>query len=503
VRITGPLKRILHAVVVLIGVLLLARQARADLAGDINKLLSDKLLAKGEIGLEVMRLGGSAHDSQVIYQFKGSTPRVPASNLKLTTTSTALDKLGPAFEFKTVFARRGSDVALIGDGDPTLGDVEMLRKLGWDVDTVFKAWAQLLKSRGINEVHNVYVDDSIFDQNFVHPNWPVEQQHKRYVAQVGGVNLNANCVDFYLTTGGIGDIVSYRAEPSTRYTLIQNTCVTGTTNAVWFSRKLGTNSVILRGETNVSNDEPISVTINDPPMFAATVLEEVIESSGIRVTGEVLRDRTIRQNLSIGPSPTSAPLADRWVAMAIHATPLSSVLARANKDSMNLYAECLCKRLGAFTTGTSGSWQNGTAAVGGFLKSIGLGDSDFSLDDGCGLSKKNVISPHAVVTLLEHNNYSSYKDAFVSSLAVAATDGTMKDRFRDSDLKGRVFGKSGYVVGVRSLSGYLKCRDGQWYAFSILFNGLPESDYGVKPLQEKIVQAVDAANRNARVAAGQ
>jgi D-alanyl-D-alanine carboxypeptidase/D-alanyl-D-alanine-endopeptidase (penicillin-binding protein 4) len=83
---------------------------------------------------------------------------------------------------------------------------------------------------------------------------------------------------------------------------------------------------------------------------------------------------------------------------------------------------------------------------------------------------------------------------FLSSLAVAGVDGTLDDRFRGSDIRGRLFGKSGFVEGVSSLSGYLHARDGGWYAFSILMNGIPHlSNSEIKPLQEKIVKAVDAS----------
>ena len=53
-----------------------------------------------------------------------------------------------------------------------------------------------------------------------------------------------------------------------------------------------------------------------------------------------------------------------------------------------------------------------------------------------------------------------------------------------------MFAKSGYVAGVRSLSGYLRTRDDQWYAFSILMNRVPENP-NVKTLQDKIVKAID------------
>ncbi|HEY7087689.1 MAG TPA: D-alanyl-D-alanine carboxypeptidase/D-alanyl-D-alanine-endopeptidase [Tepidisphaeraceae bacterium] len=483
-----------HCLILVLMMLLLAPSlTRADLSSDIRAVLGDKLLSRADVGVEIVRLGESVADDKPVFGYNATAPRVPASNLKLATTSTAIEKLGADFQFRTVLAGRGHDIALIGDGDPTLGDAEMLHKVGWDVDTVFKAWAQSLKQRGITEVNDVYVDDSIFDQNFLPVNWPPEQEHKRYVAQIGGVNLNANCVDFYLRTTGFGQLVEYRTNPVTQYIVIGNTCVTGSRNAIWLSRQRGTNDVVLRGETDVSNSEPVSVTIHDPPMFAATVLAETLRVCGIRVNGEVKRDRTIRGTLA-GVSPATGP-SDRWSTLAVHTTPLSAVLARANKDSMNLYAEALCKRIGAAVTGESGTWDNGTAAVGGFLESVGVSRQEFNLDDGCGLSKKNTISPNAIAKILGYEFHGKDHKTFVESLAVAGIDGTFKDRFQGSDLRGRVFGKSGYVVGVSACSGLLKAKDGQWYAFSILMNGLPEgTNGGAKQLQERIVKAVDAAS---------
>ena len=89
--------------------------------------------------------------------------------------------------------------------------------------------------------------------------------------------------------------------------------------------------------------------------------------------------------------------------------------------------------------------ENGPAAVGAFLKKAGVSESEFKLDDGCGLSKQNRISPNALVHVLMYDFFSPNKQAFLSSLSVAGTDGTLEKRFAGSDLRGRVFGKSGFV----------------------------------------------------------
>ena len=475
--------------------LLCAATVRADLAGDVRKAIQNKAVKTDKLGIEIIELGDGTAAPRTVFGHNAAKPLGPASNLKVVTTAAALEVLGSDFRFRTMLAVRpvaGSDgtfdVAIIGDGDPTLGDAEMLSKLGWGVDTVFANWAAVLQQRGVTRVRNVCVDDSVFDETFVHPNWPAEQQHKRYVAQVGGVNLNANCVDFFLRVTGYGEYVTYATDPATDYISVSNVCVTGNKNAVWLARDLGRNSVVLRGEADASNTVPISVTVHDPSMYAATVFAETLRRSGIKIEGQVLRDRAIRR--SVADANAARAGADRWIPTAVHETPIATVLARANKDSMNLYAEALCKRLGHATSGQPGSWENGTAAIAAFVQSLGVNTSEFVIDDGCGLSKRNAVSANAIAQVLAHTFAGDNRQALLDSMSVAGSDGTLEKRFRDSDLRGRVFGKTGYILGVSSLSGYVRTKDDQWYCYSILMNGISDVA-SAKLVQEQIVKAID------------
>lgn len=460
----------------------------ADLTADIRVITQDKLLARARVGVQVIRLG-QAKDNTVVASLNAAEPHIPASNLKLVTTAAALERLGRDFKFRTVLIQQGKDIALIGDGDPTLGDAEMLRKVGWETTTAFAKWAEELKRRGITDVNDVLVDDSIFDQTFAHPNWPVDQLQKRYVAEVGGLSFNANCVDFVINSTGAANVVRFKTDPSTRYINVKNSCVSGDENKIYLTRAGGSNDIILKGEAvGTTAQDPVSVTIHDPPLFAGTVLAETLQSNGVKVTGITRRDRTVRTRLLQNRN-------DDVTVLAVHETPLSVVLARANKDSMNLYAESLCKRLGAEVSLSPGSWQNGTAATADFVRDAGVAGAEYIFDDGCGLSKKNRISAHALTQVLAHVYASPNAPAYMQSLSIAGSDGTLQRRFSGSDLRGRVFGKSGFVNGVSSLSGYLQAKSGEWYAFSILFNGIPDlSNSTAKLLQERIVAAIDKAS---------
>jgi D-alanyl-D-alanine carboxypeptidase/D-alanyl-D-alanine-endopeptidase (penicillin-binding protein 4) len=257
----------------------------------------------------------------------------------------------------------------------------------------------------------------------------------------------------------------------------------GDDNVVSLVRSPGKNEVALRGQLRSANSEPFSVTVNDPPMFTGTVLTETIARQGVKVTGEVMRDRSVHERHAKDPNG--------WTVIAALDTKIATVLDRANKDSMNLYAECLCKRLGREISGDSGSWANGTAAVGAFLAKIGVPPTQFHLDDGCGLSRENNVTADAIVKVLAYDFRGPNREVFLHSLAVPGEEGTFKKRFR-GPLHDRVFGKSGYVNNVSALSGYLKARDEKWYAFSILMNNLPGgTNNTAKDMQERVVAAID------------
>jgi len=454
--------------------------ARADMQSEIRQVLADKLLHKTTTGIQILRLGKTADDAQKMYALEADVPLIPASNLKLTTTSAALDALGPDFKFRTLLVRVGEDVVIIGDGDPSFGDAEFLKPAGWNVTTVFQNWAEQLKKLKIDSIHDVIVDDSVFEEPSVHPHWPDDQLTDYFEAEVAGLNLNLNCVDFTIIPGAAGQVADYSLNPQTHYLKITNTC----TGAPQLTRTLNTNDVSLFSRVPARGTVAVSLTVHDPSLFAATVLSETLKSAGVKVNGEVRRDRTVRARHDAGTL--------KWSLVGVNETPLPIILARANKDSVNLYAESLCKRLGFATAHQSGSWANGTAAVGAFLLEAGVPPEQFHLDDGCGLSKLNNISPNAICKLLTYDFYGPNHQPFMSSLGVAGVDGTLTERFRGSDIRGRLFGKSGFVEGVSALSGYLHGRDGAWYVFSILMNGIPhQSNSLIKPLQEKIIKAVD------------
>ncbi len=460
--------------------------ALADLAGDVARELRGT--PKGaRVAVHLVRLG-EAEKPVELYAKDADEPMIPASNLKLLTTAAALDLLGPDFRFQTkLYARLADDgvaeVAVVGGGDPSFGDSELLETAaGWGPTTIFDSWAGVLARAGVREVAVLYLDDSVFDDDHDHPNWPSDQKHLWYEAQVGGLNLNLNCVDVHLRRDGDARL-SHRLDPPTGYVAVDGSVRRGKTNAVLLTRKLGTNDVILGGQTPAREQGPMKVTVDDPTAYFGRVFAERLENAGLPVAFILEHDGVVET-----PS--------EWSLLAIHETAMPTILARTNKDSINLYAECLLKRIGHEATGESGSWANGDAAVKAYLGRIGVDSAGaIHLDDGSGMSRQNRVTAEALTAVLAQQFQADTFEAFRAGLSEAGADGTLRRRFATRDrlaLRGRVFGKTGYINNVSTMSGYLHGRDGAWYAFSILVNDARRSDIGkAKTLQEAIVDALD------------
>ena len=469
---------------VVLACMMSASAALGGVAETVQEVIGSKLLARAQVGVTVMKLGDTAGDCQLVYQHNASAPLTPASNMKAVTTSAALATLGSDFKFRTILLQHGPDLIVWGDGDPTLGDAELMEKIGWDSLAVYKDWAAELRKRGITTARNLIVDDSIFDEQFSHPKWE-KHRFQLFGAELGGLNFNVNTLEFMVAASNRG--TSWTTKPATSYVKVTaNQCVAGRANVLSIPREAESNTVSLHGTINGRCQA--SITIHDPSLYSATILAETLVDGGITITGGVGRDRTTRQQYR---AATPEQRSKDWPALCIFETPILAVVNRANKDSQNMYAEALCKRAGAAATGQSGSWANGNANTGRFLQQLGVSPKEFNLDDGCGLSRDNAISANAMVRVLMHNWLAPYRQKFLDSLAVGGVDGTLKKRFGNG-LEGRVHAKTGFIDNVSCLSGYLEARDGTWYAFSILMNGFPnKSNSSIKPMQDRIVKAID------------
>jgi D-alanyl-D-alanine carboxypeptidase/D-alanyl-D-alanine-endopeptidase (penicillin-binding protein 4) len=171
--------------------------------------------------------------------------------------------------------------------------------------------------------------------------------------------------------------------------------------------------------------------------------------------------------------------------------PLSEDIQVINKVSQNLHAEILLRLLGR-EKGTGGTVQAGLEVLRGFLNNAGISGDDYAFFDGSGLSRENLVTPHAVVQLLQFASNQPWGKEFRDSLPVAGVDGSLADRFKELDSAAHVYAKTGSLGGVKTLSGYAITAKGDRVAFAILSNNFSLPGKRVNDVIDSVVAA--AAN---------
>ena len=432
--------------------LAVAPAAGASLSTRISEIIHSPKQRKTHFAVKVV----DARTGQAIYAYNPAEPMIPASNMKVVTAAAALHYLGNEYKFTTVVGLLDDSLVVVGGGDPLLGDektdAKYGRKPGWIFDDVIAA----LRERGVTSVRNLYVDASFFDDVSVCPNWPVDQRNQWYEAEIAGLSYNNNCLKIHVQNSGGRTTVS--VEPRTDYVKIVNQVkgVSRGASAVGSYRTTEPNRIVVWG--NCRKDASFDLAVERPQAMFGFMLFEHFRDAGIPVRDN-LAERYVRQETGIQVLRT-------------YTTSIADVLARCNKDSLGMAAECLLKTISAENTAgrINGEWAHGRQLVARHLTSLGIPEGEFKLDDGSGLSRENRLSPNALTTVLLSLYNSSDWAVFEQSLAVGGTDGTIDKYFSEPKYQGKILGKTGYIEGVRSFSGICKTGQGH-YIFSVLTQG--------------------------------
>jgi len=489
-------KRFNHLPASLCAMAVLAFVLATSAAGQTLQGKFDALLQRTNIGTSTMSaLAIDAESGRVLWSLNPDEALIPASNMKLLTSGAALMVLGPEFSFETRLVDAGNRLVLVGSGDPAFGDPAVLAR-GEDpmnIDDLLDRMVEAVKRRGIERVDEIVVDDRVFDRVYAHETWPIDQLNRSYCAEVAGVNFHANVLSIFVdpAPGGRG-VPVFTVEPEAPWVVIENDAntVTSGRQTVWVARPKPENVFQLRGDVRHKGGEPVDVAIHEPPLFAGRVLAHRLTQAGIQIGRPGGPEGTDAVRL-VEPDEVLA----EGRSLVVVRTSMHDVLRQCNTDSHNLYAEALIKRVGHQINNEPGSWATGAAVI-RMLLSEKLGPDRAAhtrIADGSGMSRENRVSAATLVAWLrEIERMDGVRDAMIDSLAVPGR-GTLRSRFRSTELQNNVYAKSGYLNGVRSLSGYVIAPSGRTVIFAMLMNNIPAGspNQNAKILLERCVDLAD------------
>ncbi len=415
----------------------------------------EQLQAMGKAKSPVGACAVSLSDGRELLAWQADKLFAPASNMKLLTSCFALARLGGDFRFATVVYTSGDDVLVKGDYDPILGDPVVAEANQKSIYAEMDLWAGAIKADAVKNRSGRAVGNVIViarGGNYRHKDWPKDQYADWYCAPIAELNFNDNCFDVRFNKGKDGTLAPL-VSPESRFIEVVNNTKRGkgSYNLVYNRDE---SQITLSGKAGFNMTNPVSWALSNPPLMLGRVLADRIEKAGLKVEGEV---RMV---------PAEQAGLDKAKALIQTTTPLSMVMNRANKKSVNMIAEGMFLRAGDGTF--EGSAQIETETL---QKSYGLEAESFSIRDGSGFSRNDRVSPRAMVTLLAAVLKRPDSKVLLDSLPISGTDGTLSKRLKEPPYRGRVLGKTGYIAGVSCLNGYvLDAESKPAVAYSVLLN---------------------------------
>jgi len=416
--------------------------------------LNRKELAHATVSFKAIDM----YSKRVIVSYNENLSLVPASNLKIVTTATALEVLGSQFIFETPLFYDGfiqestlhGNLYIKGSGDPTLGS-EFAQD---NAENFLKEWLVGINRSGIKKINgNIVVLDHLFGYEGVSPKWLWEDLGNYYAPGIYGISVFDNIYRVYLRSSAPGSMPTVlNTKPHIYNMEITNEIkVSGssTNNASIFGVPFS-NDIRLYGTIPAYQSSFIlKGSIPDPGLFLAQYFHDYLQENGISVEGEATTYRT---------NPILP--AEENLISTVRSIDLASIIQTVNFDSNNHYAEQLYKVLTVMNS----------IDIPEYWRENGLDSDALSMYDGSGISHNNVVSTKFLIDLLVYMyRKSDNSDVFYKSLPIAGKSGTVASFLKNTHLEGNARLKSGSLSNVHSYSGYIESK-GRRYAVSLIIN---------------------------------
>ena len=493
---TGNLSRIcilsLAISVAWVAPTLRAKDDVTSLSRKIDAMVKHERFHRAHIGVKVISLP----DGKDVYSHQAQKLFKPASNAKLFTGALVLDRFAPNHRLQTscytigkpdTTGRVTGDLIIYGRGDPSFSP----RFHDGDLRKPFKSFAKAIYKAGIRHVTgNITADESYFNIPPFGSGWTWDDLLESYGAEVSALSINDNVALIRARPGtGLGRPCRIATLPPSIPVVVRSHATTGrngTRAALNTHRPFLRNEVLLTGQLPIGHPgRNIEFTVRRPAFWFARMMKSELEATGIRIDGDAAAVNWRERLLT--------PLPRRGLHhVNSHTSPsLLELTSEMMKESQNLHAQLLLLQAGMKTPlAEKDTEESAIADLNRFLQQAGIPADEVNLEEGSGLSRRALITPDAIVKLLEHMSRHRRSDAFAATLTVAGRDGTLRNRFRGTSAENNLRGKTGSLTGIKSLSAYVTNKAGQKFAFSILLNYHTQSGASAKSAIDQIAVTI-------------
>jgi serine-type D-Ala-D-Ala carboxypeptidase/endopeptidase (penicillin-binding protein 4) len=447
----------------------------------IQVLRHDVLAAAALPGVQHAAWGIVVHSLDRDERLVDLNPRtllVPASSAKMVSVASGAEAVGWDFQFQTTLQSSGTisdgvlhgDLIVVGSGDPSIGG-----RSGNDLGQ----WIEALKAQGIRRIDGRIIgDDDAIEEPRPALAWTWDDLGYPTGALFGALNFGENRTTVSVAPGATaGEATIVTSERSAGPRSLVNRSVTGAAGSMqllWPEQRPGEPFLTIAGSIPIgARAATLAISAGNPTLWFADVFRQRLIRSGIEVTG----DASDIDDLTPKPDRTAAR-----TLFTYRSPPLSEIAVATLKDSINLYGEAFLRLNVA-----PGVFPTNDAALDGLRKRLsqwGVPADGQQLVDGSGLSRRDVITPEALLIVLRHMYDAAGASPWMRALAIAGVDGTLENRMKGTPAESNVRAKSGTMSNVRTLAGYVTTRDGERLAFVVMVNNFEGSG-------AQAIQAID------------
>jgi D-alanyl-D-alanine carboxypeptidase/D-alanyl-D-alanine-endopeptidase (penicillin-binding protein 4) len=431
----------------------------------------------------------------IIYGYDAEREVIPASVMKIVTTSAALEILGENFRFETALMYDGDiengvlngNLYICGSGDPTTGSGDS----GEDKNAVFREWISAVKQAGIKKINGaVIADESIFDTEGVSMKWMREDLGSYYGQGCYGLNVFDNRYALVLKTGHAGSKPEITAtKPDMNRIVFHNYLVTSARaerDSIYITGFPCSNErylygVALANKTNIT----VEGDIPEPALFLSEYFAKMLHSEQIAVSEKPSCHRILSQEGKWNPQ-------NRKLLTTTYSKSLKELIKITNRVSSNLYADAFLKTAGLKYKGDEviSSFERGVKMIQKHWQEKGIDVSSLRMHDGSGLAPVDRLTAKILCDILScMAAKSAYSKTFTESIPKAGLEGTVRNTLKGSKLQGLARLKSGSMSLVRSYSGYIT-KDGKQYAIAIIVNNFSCKQNQIKQDIEQLLLAL-------------
>jgi len=445
----------------------------------VDQAVTAEPLKGAVVGIMVQDMSG-----HVVAQREAGRRMVPASNLKLITTGTALHALGPDFRFETSLGYTGEidadgtlhgDVYIVGGGDPTIGVIDTVAV---KPDALFWRWKSLLKDAGISRIDGRIIGDGrAYEGHLENQSWSYDDTGTYYGAGCNALSFYENAIDYAVSAGVEGEPVKvtqrYPDTPWMHFGNLTSTGPKGTGNSLYLYTTDLAPYAEMRGTFAVDRKQKLEHFANKyGALTCAYYFWQNLRSTGWTVSGgyaDIDRGGYVRGRDFVPADKAGTP---KLVGKS-ESPVLSRIVRQTNVLSDNFYAEAIFRQMGEKATGIA-VYDSCRVAVADVLEDLVPGGLEgLRLEDGSGLSRLNTVSPAFLASFLRSMTRSRGFNAFLASLPKPG-EGTVATLLPKlpAEKKARVRVKSGSMDGVLCYSGYILDESGNpKFVFSLMVNG--------------------------------